>query len=700
MTVQELMQSADRHHRSGRTADAERICGEVLATSPGHPDALHLMGILQAQGGRLDEANGSLSRAVSARPEFSQAWRNLGCVLVNRGKRAEAIHAYAQLVRLCPADAAAHYALGLLLSEAGRHKEAIDSLRRAGELESSDAQIPFQLGKSLRACGRTDEAIAAYSKAIELHPDFADGHNNLANALRDKGLIDAAITHYLEAVRLRGHDPVTRFNLGNAYSEIERFAEAVPQYERAIALKPEYGEAHNHLGAALSGLGRFDEAIRNHERALSLRPDDAAAHEALGATLLCKNDASGAIACFRRAVELAPNVPGGWDGLGAASLVLGEMDDAAEYFRRAIETGHDERRLHRSFGSVMSRQKEDPAKLQRMAEMLDGGRLPVPHRVGAGFALGKSLDDAGRFDEAFARYSEANALFKEWRSESGERYDAAASAREVDRLIRTFTPEFFARRKDWGNRSDVPVFIVGMPRSGTTLVEQIAASHPAVFGADELPDVARLAAALGQGHPGSPEAGWDARRIRQAADAYLEHLQTLGPGAARVTDKMPGNVFQLGLIAVLFPRARVIFCRRDPRDTCLSCYFQWFPSSRLLYTYDLADCGRQYLQTERVIAHWLKALPLPMMEMKYEELVADQEGRSRRLIEFLGLPWDPACLQFHRTRRTVTTASVWQVRQPMYNRSAGRWRHYERYLGPLVEVLESGMPARLGQQKG
>jgi hypothetical protein len=233
------------------------------------------------------------------------------------------------------------------------------------------------------------------------------------------------------------------------------------------------------------------------------------------------------------------------------------------------------------------------------------------------------------------------------------------------------------------------VFIVGMPRSGTTLVEQIAASHPAVFGADELADIGRLAAALSQGDAANPIIGWDSNRIAQAAAAYLEHLKLLGPNASRVTDKMPGNVFQLGLIATLFPRARVIFCQRDPRDTCLSCYFQWFPSSRLLYTYDLADCAHQYLQTQRITAHWLKVLPLQMMEVQYEELVADQENQSRRLIDFLGLPWDPACLQFHKTRRTVTTASVWQVRQPMYNRSAGRWRNYQRHLGPLLEVLNS-----------
>jgi hypothetical protein len=297
------------------------------------------------------------------------------------------------------------------------------------------------------------------------------------------------------------------------------------------------------------------------------------------------------------------------------------------------------------------------------------------------------LDDADRFDEAFARYAQANNLFREWRAQAGERFDHDALRCRIETAVETFTPDFFSRKRGWGNNSELPVFIVGMPRSGTTLVEQICASHPAVFGAGELPDITRLWVALARGGA-APADGWQRHRIAQAADAYLEHLRLLGPSAMRVTDKMPGNVYHLGLIAVLFPRARIILCRRDPRDTCLSCYFQWFPSSRLLYTYNLADCARQYLQTERLVAHWRNVLPLPMLEMQYEELVADQETQSRRLIDFLGLPWDPACLEFHKTRRTVTTASVWQVRQPMYSRSVGRWRNYEKHLRPLLDVLE------------
>ncbi len=306
----------------------------------------------------------------------------------------------------------------------------------------------------------------------------------------------------------------------------------------------------------------------------------------------------------------------------------------------------------------------------------------------AGFALGKLLDDADRFDEAFPCFVQANALLKQLPAAADEAFDGDKLRRTVDQLIQGFTPRFFAARRQWVAASELPVFIVGMPRSGTTLVEQIAASHPAVFGAGELRDIGGIARTLAADEAGRLTAkSWDAQAIARASAAHLEQLRSLGGAAVRVTDKMPGNVFHLGLIATLFPQARVIFCRRDARDTCLSCYFQRFAHNRLRFTFDLADCGRQYLETERLTAHWLKTLPLPMLELHYEELIADQEGQSRRLIDFLGLPWDPVCLEFHRTQRAVVTASVWQVRQPIYNRSVGRWRHYERHLGPLLDVL-------------
>jgi len=301
--------------------------------------------------------------------------------------------------------------------------------------------------------------------------------------------------------------------------------------------------------------------------------------------------------------------------------------------------------------------------------------------------VAKTLDDADRYDEAFAAYDRANCLYRATRAAQGDRFDASGLRHQVDETIATFTADFFAARAGWGASSDLPVFILGMPRSGTSLVEQIAASHSQIFGAGELREIGEITASLG------PAANWGEDAALRLAERHLERLRTLDGAAARIIDKLPDNIFQLGSIATLFPRARIVFCRRDARDIGLSCFFQKFAAGHLTFSYDLADCGRRIKETERIAEHWRRTLSLPMLDLDYERLVADLEGESRRLIAFLGLDWEPACLDFHRTARAVQTASSWQVRQPLFDRSAGRWRHYEGHLAPLLEALAEEEPA-------
>jgi len=686
MTIDHPLRVAEQHHRAGRRREAETICRQVLAHEPNDPIALHLLGILEAQAGHLDSAVLLISRAVQLRPDFADAWTNLGCVLVNQRKHEEAIAVYNRLTQLRPTDGGPHYALGILWGELGRVEEAIAAFSRATQHQPDLVDAHARLGAALRSQGRFDDAIAACSKAIALRPDWADARNNLANVLRDKGLLDDAIAQYTRATELKCDDAVTQFNLGNALFQKERFAEALPPYERALRLKPDYFEAHNMMGLALASLWRFDEAVLAHRRALALRPDDASAHEALGSALLYKLDVVGADASFRKALALAPDSAPAWNGLGKVLMSLGRFEEASDCFRRAVAMSPDKASFRRNLVSLGALQA-DPAEVDRLTALLNQPRLPAQERIEAGFALGKLLDDADRFDEAFTCFAQANALVKQTPAAQDGIFDGENLHRVVDRMIQGSHPAFFAQRHQWGEASDLPVFIAGMPRSGTTLVEQIAASHPAVFGAGELTDIGRIAEELAAEERRAARQGWDAASIARASRAHVKHLRSLDGAALRIIDKMPGNVFHLGLIAVLFPAARVIFCRRDARDTCLSCYFQRFPITGHLYTYDLAECGRQWLETDRLIDHWLKVLPVRMLEIRYESLVADQEGQSRRLIDFLGLPWDPACLEFHRTERPVMTASVWQVRQPIYTRSVGRWRRYERHLAPLLDVL-------------
>jgi hypothetical protein len=297
--------------------------------------------------------------------------------------------------------------------------------------------------------------------------------------------------------------------------------------------------------------------------------------------------------------------------------------------------------------------------------------------------LGKHYDRQQRYDEAFAHFRSAKAATRKLTGV----FDERAVAGYFDRIIETFPLDFFGRFPAGGSASERLVFIVGMPRSGTTLTEQILASHPAVFGAGELQGIADVARAIRPDYP-QRVPFLSASEIAEFVKGYLATIDARAPPEAiRVTDKLPVNFTHLGLIATLFPHSRVIHCRRDPMDTGLSCFAEQFRLSHD-FTTDLESIGRYYLQYERLMAHWRRVLPLPMLEQRYEDLIANPEVGSRALLAHCELPWDEACLNFHAASRQVSTPSRWQVRQPIYATSVGRWRHYERHLEPLRRLLE------------
>jgi hypothetical protein len=380
-----------------------------------------------------------------------------------------------------------------------------------------------------------------------------------------------------------------------------------------------------------------------------------------------------------------------WHGLGNTLLARGRLDEAISCFRRAVAIDADLAEAHEAL--AFNRQCAGDETLERLAGLAASSERPIWDRIAAGFALGAFLENADRYDDAFPRFVEANARCQQWLADAGERFDPDELGRAVDDVIERCTPELFAAAAEFGNPSELPVFIVGMPRSGTSLVEQIAASHSRVLGAGERKDVGRIAEAVLARNRDKPIEEWDMGFARQLSDEFVALLHRLGSGAARVIDKMPDNILHLGIISVLFPTARVIFCRRDARDTSLSCYFQRFGEGNV-FSYDLADCVRRCVEIERLADHWRRVLPLPMLTVDYETLIADPESESRRLIEFLGLDWEPACLEFHRTERPVFSAASWQVRRPIYTRSVGRWRCYEKHLGPLFEVLAQASARR------
>jgi tetratricopeptide (TPR) repeat protein len=599
--------------------------------------------------GRLDRAEALYRKFLGKSPGNPDALHLLGVVAATRGDPEQAIQLISKAIAVAPNFAQGHSNLGNALRAAGRLADACDSYRRAIALRPDFADAHSNLGLVLCDQGHFAAAVASCQRATALDPRSADAHINLANALRRMGRLEAAETSFRQAARLNPGSIDLQIDLGGVLFELRRFAAAAGCYRRATELDPRLASAHRGLATSLRSAGDVGSAIAHYRDALALSPDDA--------TL--------------------------WNDLGRCFLALGRFDEAVEAFRRALATDPDLADAYRNLATCRLLSADDP-EMARIAALAGRADLPIEERTAAGFAIAKVLDDADRYEEAFAAYDSANRLYRAARAAAGDRFDAADLARNIDRSIADFTPAFFAAAGGWGNPSELPVFIVGLPRSGTSLVEQIAASHSRVFGAGELRNIGEAAAELGP-----IDAPWAQTAVRRVADAHLERLSGLGRGADRVIDKMPDNIFMLGVIATLYPAARIIFCRRDPRDTGVSCFFQKFSAGLLTFSYDLADCGRRVRETERLAAHWHRVLPLRWLDIQYESLVADLEGESRRLIEFLGLSWEPACLDFHRTMRAVQTASSWQVRQPVYRRSVGRWRHYERHLGPLLTELAS-----------
>ena len=630
---------------------------------------------------------------------------------------------YARICELDPADAEAWFFSGIINGQLGVIKEAETCFRRAERLQPQRPEVHFNLGNILKQTGKIAEAETAYREALRLKPDFTAAHANLGTLLQDQGRFEEALVEHRAAARLAPMLPEVHFNLGNLLKEMGSFVEAESAFREALRLNPEFAEAHDNLGNVLSELQRFNEAVEAHRKALRLKPDFAAAYYNLGVDLEKLGWFPDAMAVYAEAVRIKPDYLNAWINWAGLLAEFGPREKALEYYRRAqsldpmcdaaaigeawvlekqgefqdayarlrpfLEVEKPDAFAAAIFAAIcrpLNRRDEAIALMERVLER-DAPSLKNDQRASLHFELGRLYDSKDAFDVAFRHYARGNEIYG-----GGAAFDAGQHARHIESLIHSYNHDFLAQAPRARTRSRRPVFIIGMPRSGTSLVEQILASHPEVFGGGELYMMDRivygLPAKLGVNtlYPFCLTS-MSQSDVEQMAQRYLDHLTSLSPDAERVTDKMPGNFLHLGLINLLFPEARVIHCMRDPLDTCLSCYFQNF-QWRLPYTQDLRTLGAYYRQYQRLMNHWKAVLDIAVMEVIYEELVADQEGISRAMIEFCDLKWDDRCLQFYDTKRVVGTASYDQVRRPMYRRSVSRWRNYESYLGPLKDALE------------
>jgi Flp pilus assembly protein TadD len=464
--------------------------------------------------------------------------------------------------------------------------------------------------------------------------------------------------------------------LGAALCCVGRYADAERALRRAIELKPSLASAYFNLGTLLRDKGEFAASETALHRAVKQDPKNALALASLGLTLGMRGRLSEARERFEKALRLKPHDAGTLSSLGWLDGIEGRFEEAEKHYRAALEADPRHPGARALLAGLRRMTDADKEWLAGAERTLAEGVPPLEESK-LRYAVGKYFDDLGIYSKAFEQFKRANELQKLVAAP----YDRAARTKFADEMVAEYTRERLAQPAKGASGSTRPVFVTGMMRSGTSLVEQIIASHPQAKGAGELNfwnETAR-----------KRQEGLDEARTRKLAESYLKVLQHHSSDAQRVVDKSTFNTDHLGLIHLVLAKARIIYVQRDPVDTCLSCYFQDF-ANVASFTMDLSDLAHYCKEHQRLISHWRQVLPAEtLLVVPYAELVADPETWSRRIIEFIGLDWDPRCLQFHRTQRAVLTASNWQVRQPVYSRSVGRWRNYEKFIRPLLELRKS-----------
>jgi tetratricopeptide (TPR) repeat protein len=484
-----------------------------------------------------------------------------------------------------------------------------------------------------------------------------------------------AADYYQQVLEIKPRHPLACNNLGVALFKMGRYAQSEEQFRRAVNAEPTYHDALRNLGNVLRVTGEFVESELPLRKALKLSPTDLETQVALGHTLVLLGRLGDARDCFQRALKVRPGHAGSLCGLAQITGLEGHFAEAETLYRRASQS---DPKMASAWAGLVTLRRMSPAdgSWLKTAEQIAASGVSPLEEAELRFAMGKFYDDVGNFPLAFRNYERANQLHKM----AAPPYDREARVRFVDETIRAYSAEVLHGPKPGFSDSARPIFVIGMMRSGTSLVEQIIASHPSAAGAGELPfwhDVARKHTDAVR-HAGLTES----LRLKLSA-GYLSTLNRQSKAADRVVDKSNANTDYVGLIHSVFPNARIIYVRRDPYDVCLSCYFHQLSTAQN-FTMDLADLAHYYGEHERLIEHWRGVLPAgTLLEVEYARLVGDQEQWTRRILDFVGLSWDERCLDSHTAERPVLTASFWQVRQKIYKTSLGRWRNYEKFVGPL-----------------
>ncbi len=680
----ELTQSLGRAQallKVGQVAAAQDVCRRILAAFPGEPNTLQMLGLIAFGAGDKERALTCLRQACQSPDAPAIIFSNITEMLRQQGQLIEAEQMGRQAVARDPQLTGAWNNLGIVLQEMGKLDESLECLKKVVALEPRNPQAHNNLGNTLRRLGDLAGARQHWEQALALRPNYAETYANLANLFNEQGEYDNALHCGRRAIEHNPHLADAYINLAATENARHRTEAALNWLDRLLTFAPDHAQGRASRALTLKELERLDAALSDAERAVSLNPYNADAQYALGSILLLLGRFDEAVAAFDRALALPSTLRErvllaramAHQESGNSTEALRLLDELVAEFPLSIPAWY-------ARADIVKFKAGDPT-IVRMEELLDPqGVQSKSDRIIIHFTLGKAYLDTGESDQAFRHLDEGNRMKR-----AITKFDPPATKRWMESLAAAFPAEVFTKFAGAGPASAMPIFVLGMPRSGTTLIEQILSSHSQIHGAGELKAISLILDQAG----GMPDAmqSMTAERLTAMGKDYLARVAPLADGKAHVVDKMPANFLHAGLIHLMLPNARIIHSRRDPVDTCLSCYSKLFGGEQA-FTYDQAELGRFYRDYETLMEHWRSVLPeTHFIEVDYENVIEDLERETRRMLEFLGLEWEPACLDFHQTKRQVRTSSVNQVRKPVYKTSAGRWRPHAANLKPLLEAL-------------
>ena len=706
LTIDQALQQGVEAHKAGQVQEADGLYTSIIQAQPKHPDANHNMGVLAVGVGKVQEALPFFKTALEANPATAQFWLSYIDTLIKLDQLADAKAVLDQAksngAKGDGFDKLERRLKGLARGPVGKaskvqdppqnQQQSVINFYNQGKLQQAIEQAIILLqqfpsssslynisGAVYKGLGQLDASVSAYKKAISIKPDYAEAYYNMGVTLQEQGKLEEAIEACQKALVIKPDNAEAYNNMGIALHEQGKLAETIEAYNKALAIKPDYAEAYYNMGIALQEQGKLEETIEAYNMALAIKPDYAEAYNNMGSTIKGQGKLEGAIEAYNKALAIKPDYAEAYNNMGVTLEEQGKLEEAIEAYNKALAIKPDCVEAHRHRSIVTKYNPNDP-QINEVDKLLQRQNLNKSERCHLHYAYAKMKEDLGDLSVAFDNYVAGGELRQKLLT-----YDFTQDQKLFSKIKNT-APQF----KDvtpnlYGEAiKHTPIFILGMPRSGTTLIEQIISSHTQVTGAGELGYLSRFGTKL--------VAGLTAPTVEAVLvfrERYLTELVKRANGQAFVTVKMPQNFQYIALICAAFPEAKIIHVQRNAKATCWSNFKHYFISKGLGYSYDLGDTVKYYGLYIDLMHFWYPSYSDRIYNLDYDKLTENQEPETRRLIEYLELNWQDACLAPQKNKRSVKTASQQQVRQKVYQGSSQAWRKYEPFLNGVFDALEA-----------